>query len=323
MRKSIGVGGPTASSRIFDRRSDDRGRQLPRAARRLAAPERNRRRRALRVFHAHAAGLDAADAPRRRAEQEHVAGHALDGEILVERADDRFVGLGEHEELRVVGNRAAGRDRRQARAAPAAHDAVHAIAMEKRAAAAALGADALGQHVDDGVEIAARQIGVAIRAANEREQIVLLPVLGGGHRDDLLRQHVERRRRARAADRARPAQSTGPARRIRSARRAWSRRSAPSAWSCARPDGPSGRCAAARRRSIAASRSGRRDRRCRCRCRARATPWRRPPSACRSSAALRPSAAACATGCRDARAPRLRRAARRDDAPRARPAAAC
>ena len=71
--------------------------------------------------------------------------------------------------------------------------------MEKRAAAAALGADALGQHVDHGVEIAARQIGVAIGAANEREQIVFLPVLGGGHGDDLLAHHVQRRRRDQQA----------------------------------------------------------------------------------------------------------------------------
>ena len=91
-------------------------------------------------------------------EQEHVAGHALDREVFVERADDRFVRLGDHEVLRVVRNRAARRDRRQPRAAPAAHDAVHAIAMQKRAAAAALGADALRQHVDHGVEIRARQI---------------------------------------------------------------------------------------------------------------------------------------------------------------------
>ena len=65
--------------------------------------------------------------------------------------------------------------------------------MEKRAAAAALGADALGQHVDDGVEILARQVGIAVRASNQREQIVFLPVLGSGHGDDLLPHHVERR----------------------------------------------------------------------------------------------------------------------------------
>ena len=40
---------------------------------------------------------------------------------------------------------------------------------------------------------------IAIGAANEREQIVFLPVLGGGHGDDLLRQHVERRRRDQQA----------------------------------------------------------------------------------------------------------------------------
>ena len=82
---------------------------------------------------------------------------------------------------------------------------MHAIAVKKRAAAAALGADALRQHVDDGVEIGARQVAIAIRAANELEQIVFLPVFRGRHGHDLLRQHVERRRPARADDRARPA----------------------------------------------------------------------------------------------------------------------
>ena len=40
---------------------------------------------------------------------------------------------------------------------------------------------------------------IAIGAANEREQIVFLPVLGGGHGDDLLPHHVERRRRHQQA----------------------------------------------------------------------------------------------------------------------------
>ena len=135
---------------------------------------------------------------------------------------------------------------------------------------------------------APRQIGIAIGASNEREKVVFLPVFRGRHGDDLLPHDVERSRPARAGDRARPAKSSARAPRIRSARRGWSRRSVPWAWSCARPDAPIARCAAARPRSIAASRSGRRDRRCRCRCRARATPWRRRPSACRSSGALRP-----------------------------------
>ena len=105
-------------------------------------------RRAVRVLHAHAPGLDAADAPGRGAEQEHVAGQALDREILVERADHRAFGLGDHEILRVVRNRAAGGDGGQTRAAPAAHAPVHAVAMQIRAAAAARGGDALGQHLE-------------------------------------------------------------------------------------------------------------------------------------------------------------------------------
>ena len=43
------------------------------------------------------------------------------------------------------------------------------------------------------------KIRIAIGAANEREQIVFPPVLGGGHGDDLLGQHVERRRRHQQA----------------------------------------------------------------------------------------------------------------------------
>ena len=74
-------------------------------------------------------------------------------------------------------------------------DAMNPVAVEERAAAAALGTDPFGQHLDDRIEVLARQVGVAIRAANQREEIVLAPVLRRRHRHDLLRQHVERRRR--------------------------------------------------------------------------------------------------------------------------------
>ena len=84
---------------------------------RFAVPERNRRRRAVRVLDAHDARLDAPDPPRRRAEQEDVAGHALDGEVFVERADDVSVGLGDDGVVGGLGDRAAGGDRGEARAA--------------------------------------------------------------------------------------------------------------------------------------------------------------------------------------------------------------
>ena len=101
----------------------DLARELDGARGRLAEPERDRRRRALRVGHPHDARLDAADAPAVRAQQEHVAGHALDRPVLVHGADVRVVGV-EHDlvvaELR---DRAARAQRREARAAPPAQRA--------------------------------------------------------------------------------------------------------------------------------------------------------------------------------------------------------
>ena len=78
-------------------------------------------------------------------------------------------------------------------AAPPAQAVVDAVAKEIRAVAAAPRGDAFGEHVDDGVEIGARQSAIGIGAAHQREQIVFLPFLGGAGGDDLLRQDVERR----------------------------------------------------------------------------------------------------------------------------------
>ena len=64
--------------------------------------------------------------------------------------------------------------------------------MQIGAAAAALGADAVGQHAHHGVEIPALEIAVWIRAAHEREQLVLAVFARRHFGDDLLREHVER-----------------------------------------------------------------------------------------------------------------------------------
>jgi hypothetical protein len=61
----------------------DRG-KLGRACGRLAAPERNGRRGSARVLDKHATGPDAQDAPRSVAEEEYIAGEALDREVLVD-----------------------------------------------------------------------------------------------------------------------------------------------------------------------------------------------------------------------------------------------
>ena len=146
----------------------------------------------MRIFHAHASGFDAADAPRRGAEQEDVAGQALDREILVERADDRPFRLGDDQVIRVLRNRAARRDGGKPRAAPAAHDAVHLIAMQERAAAAALRGDALREHLDDGVEIARAEDRDRDRRCGRARTDRLRSRLRSCGGDDLLRQDVER-----------------------------------------------------------------------------------------------------------------------------------
>ena len=53
--------------------------------------------------------LDSLDAIGRVAELEYVARHALDGEVLVDAADDLVLGLEEHLIVGGIGNRAAGR----------------------------------------------------------------------------------------------------------------------------------------------------------------------------------------------------------------------
>ena len=64
--------------------------------------------------------------------------HALDGEVLVERADERLLRLEHDPVVGDLGDRAAGGDREHARAAAAADGAVHFVAMQQRAAASAL-----------------------------------------------------------------------------------------------------------------------------------------------------------------------------------------
>ena len=80
----------------------------------------------MRILDPHGAALDPQDAVAAVAELEDVAGHALDGEILVHGADDWILRLEQHLVVGSVGDGAAGGDRGQARAPPAAQHAVDA-----------------------------------------------------------------------------------------------------------------------------------------------------------------------------------------------------
>jgi hypothetical protein len=115
-----------------------------------------------------------------------------DRPVLVHAADRGVVGV-ENDLVAPSWDRAARHHRRQARAAPAAQPAVHAVAVQPRAAPAARRLEALREHLEHGLELVARQRAVRPRAAHQREQRVLAPLARGAARDDLLGEDVERR----------------------------------------------------------------------------------------------------------------------------------
>ncbi len=171
-----------------------RRRQLIAATRRFAQPERNVRRRALGIFHAHAPGLHAQDAVARIAELEHIAGEAFNGEILVHRADLFGLRFQHHAVVAGFGNGAAGSERRHARTAPCMQAPVHGIAMQIPGARTEAGAEAIAQHAHHAVEGGTAQPGERPRAPHQREQRIFVPVFACGFGNDLLRQHIHRRR---------------------------------------------------------------------------------------------------------------------------------
>ena len=188
------------------------------------------------------------------------------------RADDLVLGLEQHLVVGIVGDRAAGGQRGQPRAAPAAQHVVDARRGGSARRAGRAGAEAFRQHGDDGGEILARQRAVGPGAAHQRVELVLAPFAAPRPR----RRSAAPARRAAArewrAGRARRGGRCRAAPRIPPARRARAGTAGP--WACRRPRGRSGRPAAGSSRSSAASRAGRpgRPRRYRCRARARRSP---------------------------------------------------
>src|SRR5262249_2878251 len=126
------------------------------------------------------------------AELEDVAGHALDGEILVDRADELVLRLQEHAIVGIIGNRTPGGQRGEPRAAASAQLVVDGVVMDERAPAAATRGEAFAQHRDEAGEILARGGAIGPGATEEREQLILVALARSNLGDDLLRQHVER-----------------------------------------------------------------------------------------------------------------------------------
>ena len=123
-----------------------------------------------------------------------VAGHALDREVFVERADDVALGFDDDVVVGGLGNRAAAGDRGDARAAARAQAAVDAIVVQVRPAAAARGRDAVGEHRERrSSKSRALEIAVRIGRAHRRVERVDFPLVLRAGGDDLLREDVERR----------------------------------------------------------------------------------------------------------------------------------
>ena len=136
-------------------------------ARRLAEPERDASAAAPCASSTRTCRLDAQDAVGRVAELEHVAGQALDREVLVDRADDVALAAPAPPGSRRCRGSCRRRSARSAARRAAAQHAVHGVAVDQRAAPAAPGAEALGQHAHDGSSNSSRveRRGTARRAA--------------------------------------------------------------------------------------------------------------------------------------------------------------
>ena len=167
--------------------------ELERARRVLAAPERDRRRHALRVLDEDPAALHLGDLPGVRAQQEHVAGQALGDELLVERADLQ-VGV-RHEDVEEpgVGDGAARGERQEAAAAARVEPVVDTVPEDPRRDALHLGGERVGERPDHGDEVLAREAPVGRRPGEARVEDVQRERLGGHRGDDLLGEDVERR----------------------------------------------------------------------------------------------------------------------------------
>ena len=186
--------GGAACQSLLDFLSEPRygRRQLQGAARRLTQPKRNGRWLASRILDAHRAPLDPQYSIRRVSQLEHIALQALDGKVFIDGADQKTLRLQHHPVIGIVRNRAAGRERREARALAGTQDVVDRVAMQKGPPAPAAGAEPLRQHAHALVEFFAPQTPVGIRSAHEIEQFILGPFARRDFGGDLLSEDIQR-----------------------------------------------------------------------------------------------------------------------------------
>ena len=134
---------------------------------------------------------DLLDPPGARPEQEGLAGSGLVDHLLVELADPPSVGQVNAVEA-AIRDRAGVGHGQLAGARTAAHRALGAVPDDPRAQLGeALGGIAPVEHVEDVLELLAGDLGEGLRGADQLLDLVDLPLVERGHRDQMLGQHVE------------------------------------------------------------------------------------------------------------------------------------
>ena len=167
--------------------------ELVRPADALALPERDCARKPRRRRNEHAVAGDLLDPPGRGAEQEGLAGAGLVDHLLVELADAAAAVDEEDAEEPAVGDRAGVRDRQPSGPVARPDRAAGAVPDDPGAKLGELvGRVAPGKHVEDVLELRARELGERVGAPDEVVQLGDLDLLVDRDRDDLLCEHIER-----------------------------------------------------------------------------------------------------------------------------------
>ena len=155
-------------------------------------PERHLARLAGRGRDHDAVERDVLDPPRRRAEHEDLAATALVHHLLVELAHAAAVD-GEHAEQPSVGDRPAGGDRESPGALAAAERVRAPVPDDPRPELGELvGGVAAGEQVQDVAEQLVRELLEVRGPPQHAAEIRNRPLVHRAHRDDLLRDHVQR-----------------------------------------------------------------------------------------------------------------------------------
>ena len=131
------------------------------------------------------------DSVRGIAELEDIARHALEGEVFVQRAHEEFAGHQRDVVVELIGNRAAVGHRSQPGRPPGPQPAVDPVVVQVGAAAAALGGEAVGEHLENVQVDVAGEFAERCAADDEVEQCIDFPLPHADLGDDLLAEHIQ------------------------------------------------------------------------------------------------------------------------------------